>query len=577
MRSISIILAACLGGAAFGLGSTEPETYKSALLSLLGLGGFLTLVQLGIFKRWAGILFGLAFHASAFYWLPQTLERFGGFPPALANLIFAAFCVLSSLQFLFFVALVRRLEFVPSSDLSKAGGFFGLFFLALGASSVWLLLDYVFPKLFPWRFIYTQVVWPGLPSWAGIVGPFILEWLVVASLLLLGLSIRVGLARGGRGINSLTACPVIFVVLLVLVGLGFQESALERMKLSRKLKVGLIQGNLSTEEKGDSTLLTANLETYRKLSLEAVEEGAELIVWPETVFTKWLPLSQLDSHKLDSIKSGGEEGFSYRGPNYDPAPELDVPLLFGGLTYARRSPESYTKITSKLSDSNPQSLGLRRRFRNHQYNSAILKSSDGAIQGYYHKKTLMPFGEYLPFGESFPSLYSLSPHTGNFSAGELSGSLPLELGNEESSQGSSVNSSVKLGVSICYEDMLVSQARKQAREIGEAPGLLVNLTNDAWYGDTAAPHQHHLLAQWRAIETGRAMIRATNTGLSGIVDPLGRTVAKLSTFSEESGVFEVPLMSHVTVYTRFGGLIELFWLILVSLGGFLQLRRLGNN
>jgi len=172
----------------------------------------------------------------------------------------------------------------------------------------------------------------------------------------------------------------------------------------------------------------------------------------------------------------------------------------------------------------------------------------------------MPFGEFLPFGERFPNLYSLSPYTGNFSRGELSGVLQssLGVGNEENQDSKNPNykTSYNIGVSVCYEDMLVGQARELARQIGVAPSLFINLTNDAWYGDTAAPHQHHLLAQWRSLETGRAMVRSTNTGLSAVVSPLGRTVAKLEPFTSQKLLIEVPLMTDVSFYVSYGKYLE---------------------
>ena len=208
------------------------------------------------------------------------------------------------------------------------------------------------------------------------------------------------------------------------------------------------------------------------------------------------------------------------------------PALYGGLSY--RPP------------------GKNSRKRPKRFNTAIATSPDGTVLGVYHKKALMPFGEYIPFADRFPWLKDLSPQTGDFSVGDISEPIIFPL------QNSSVEK-VSIASLICYEDLIPKLARDAANRGAE---LLVNLTNDAWYGDTAAPHQHHLLALWRSIETGRAMLRVTNTSLTGVVDPLGNTTETLPVFEPGIIVTDVPLMSHQTLYSRIGDLPV--WILAIS-------------
>ena len=173
--------------------------------------------------------------------------------------------------------------------------------------------------------------------------------------------------------------------------------------------------------------------------------------------------------------------------------------IYGGLSFSLRDEAEFQKLAEKIDQSETIS-----QLRYNQFNSAILRLPDASVGGLYHKKVLMPFGEYMPLGDIWPELYSLSPHTGNFSAGEESG---LFVVSEEKDK------EVLASMSVCYEDMVPSLARQAVDNSGGEANLLINLTNDAWYGDSAAPRQHHLLALWRAIELRKTFIRSTNTCL----------------------------------------------------------------
>ena len=113
-----------------------------------------------------------------------------------------------------------------------------------------------------------------------------------------------------------------------------------------------------------------------------------------------------------------------------------------------------------------------------------------------------------------------------------------------------LSSETKLAPLICYEDLMPRLARRFVKEGGA--NVLVNLTNNAWFGPTAAPWQHARLSQWRAIETRRSLVRATNSGLTAVIDPRGEILETLPTFS--SGVLQtkVPIMEGQTIYVRFG-------------------------
>jgi apolipoprotein N-acyltransferase len=174
------------------------------------------------------------------------------------------------------------------------------------------------------------------------------------------------------------------------------------------------------------------------------------------------------------------------------------------------------------------------------YNSALLLDGDGRILGLHDKAFLLMFGEYLPFGETFPELYALSPETSRFQFGTRT--EPMELVTKN-------GTSVRMGMLICYEDLVPSYAKKVA---AHNPNVFINLTNDAWFGKTAEPEHHLNLALIRTVEYRRWLLRSTNTGISVFIDAVGRRVAETSLDGAETLLRAVPLLENRTVYARFG-------------------------
>lgn len=173
-----------------------------------------------------------------------------------------------------------------------------------------------------------------------------------------------------------------------------------------------------------------------------------------------------------------------------------------------------------------------RRFRN----SMVAVDGSGAVRGTYDKAHLVPFGEYMPLRRWIP-LPAVAAAGGDFSAGpgprtmELPGLPPVSP-------------------LICYEVIFPGAVTSP----GERPGWLLNLTNDAWYGETAGPHQHFAIARIRAVEEGLPLVRVANTGISGVVDPYGRVTARLGL--GRSGVLDagLPAAAAPTLYSRYGEL-----------------------
>jgi apolipoprotein N-acyltransferase len=168
------------------------------------------------------------------------------------------------------------------------------------------------------------------------------------------------------------------------------------------------------------------------------------------------------------------------------------------------------------------------------YNGLLVLSGSGS--GWYYKRHLVPFGEYFPvpaFVRSWLRLMSL-PYD------------DISPGRED--QPSLSAAGQRLGLTICYEDAFGSSQLKVLRDAT----LLVNVTNNAWYGDSTAPHQHLQIARMRALEAGRYLVRAANDGITAVVGPHGEIVARLPQFQEAVLRADVQPMTGLTPYARLG-------------------------
>ena len=287
----------------------------------------------------------------------------------------------------------------------------------------------------------------------------------------------------------------IIALLLVSIGYGHNRINYFNNLESPKAKVALVQANISIEEKHNIKFFKRNTEQYIKLTKEIEEDGL-FVIWPESVITDWI------------YESTGSLDRDLRLPKF----ESKMPMLVGSLTY---------------------------RDQKTLFNSAMAIHSDGSIPIPYHKQILMPFGEFTPFGDILPFLKELNATAGDFTPGKS-----IKVFNFPS------QSNLKAAPLICYEDIVPSLARNATKS---GASVLVNITNDAWFADTHAPYQHHLIAAFRSIENRRTLIRSTNSGLTAIVNPIGKTTSQLKTFSSGVLIEKVKLLDESTIYTKFLG------------------------
>jgi apolipoprotein N-acyltransferase len=168
-------------------------------------------------------------------------------------------------------------------------------------------------------------------------------------------------------------------------------------------------------------------------------------------------------------------------------------------------------------------------------NSAYLLRPDGIVNGRYDKVHLVPYGEYVPLRQFFPFIGKLVAGVGDFRAGN--GFNPLTMNDH------------RLGVLICYEAIFPESTRSYKQKGAD---LLVNITNDAWFGRTSAPHQHLSMTVFRAIESRLFLVRAANTGISAIIDPTGKILSETEIFKRTALKGEVKFIDEKTFYAAYG-------------------------
>lgn len=292
--------------------------------------------------------------------------------------------------------------------------------------------------------------------------------------------------------------PAIVAVAIVAATAGLGFARLRQLEAAAKerpvVRVGLAQPNIGIFDKHDPHQFPAHLRNLQDLTTILEARGADLVVWPESAY----PYTLSTAARQDGVR--GMPKVRRRGR---------VPVLFGAMS---RSPD-----------------------RRHRYNSAFLVDAEGAISGPIHKHHLLVFGEYVPLYHELPWLRRAFPRAEGFTPGPGPGVL--------------VSGRVRAGLFNCYEDILSGFGRAMS---AERPNLLVNVTNDAWFGDTAEPHLHNALATFRAIELRRDMVRAVNTGVTSHIDVTGRIVQQTRAFERTTVLARVHLWEGRTFYARFG-------------------------
>lgn len=422
---------------------------------------------------WLGFTFGAAWFGAGTYWLYISLHEFGEAPVILAVVLMLALIAIMAAYYALFAWLTAR--FAPQNALA---------YFLLWSPAAWALVEWVrgwFLSGFPWFALgYSQTdTW--LAGFAPVAGVF-------------GVSLLVALAAGavsllvaGRKVERAVAVAVLVAAPLggwVLHGIEWTRPAGE------PLTVALMQGNFAQDQKWLPENRIPTMQRYWQMTRR--HDDARLIVWPEAA--------------IPSLYNYLDDGF-------------------------------YAQVEEDLLDGEQRLLTgtlVRDDLRGVYYNSAVVLG--GSERRFYHKRHLVPFGEYFPvpdFVREWLRLMNL-PYS-DFETGEDGSALVL-------------SPDLAVALMICYEAVFgeeVVTALPQA-------GLIVNISNDGWFGRSIGPLQHFQVSRMRAIETGRWLLRATNTGVTAIVDHRGRVHERLPQFEAAVLRGEVQPRAGATPYVRFG-------------------------
>ena len=376
----------------------------------------------------------------------------------------------------------------------------------------WVPLEFLFPLLFPWYIANSQVAFLWMIQTADLVGPygtgFIVMWFSAA--------LYHALFTSAEPRKKILPLAYASLAIVVAVGYGSQrlQSVGDEMAGARKLSVGVVQGNVDIDMKWNPVLAQKNLDQHRQLTNDL--PAVPLVVWPE---------SAIEAIILERVQ----------------ALPLDVMPAF-------KSDRAYFIFGAKSFRGNPG------RTDGEAFNTAFFTDSKGRILTRYHKQVLLAFGEYLPFAKLLSWIPAL-PMADGFTPGP--GPVVFHLPR-----------AVRVAPLICYEDLLPDVVRKFVSET--RANILINLTNDAWYGKSVGPWQHLRLAQSRAIETRRSLLRVTNTGVTSLVNAKGELVKTLPMFTAAVMQAEVDILDETTYYVRFGDWFA--WAMTIATLGIVLLR-----
>ncbi|HEY5973160.1 MAG TPA: apolipoprotein N-acyltransferase [Geobacteraceae bacterium] len=344
---------------------------------------------------------------------------------------------------------------------------------------------------FPWASLgYSQFKILPLIQVADLTGVYGLSLLIMLANVVLSQLYRSLVSRQER----FPGWGVLVLMALLTAVLAYGAVRLNRPEDGPLLRVALAQGNIPQDIKWNPAFQETTVATYERLSRQVGAGTSDLLVWPESALPFFYQTEQTYAARVQGL-----------------ARELGSSLVVGSPAFRKDGD------------------------RVHYLNSAFLLGPTGETLGRGDKYHLVPFGEYVPLARLLPFVHKLVAGIGDFSPGEAITPLTAPFG--------------KLGVLVCYEGIFPELSREFCRK---GATLLAIVTNDAWYGRSSAPYQHFAMAVFRAVENRVPLVRAANTGISGIIDSQGHVRGMTGIFQEALLTGEIRLGTGPTIYNRWG-------------------------
>lgn len=465
-------------------------------------------------RFFAGLVTGVSFYASLIYWIVPTLSRYGGLAPVLSVSALMLFSLYLGVYVAGFTVFLNKL---PQSPLVRP--FWG--------GCLWVALEHIRTHAltgFPWGALgysqYTNRVLVQIADTTGVDGISFL--LVLSNLALAALYLAFKKTEAKTRQKRTVVFGFLGVLAIIagahILGYGKLSKTKDLIKNAPKTKIAVIQGNIRQDLKWDKAFIDDTIETYGKLSLSTVPEEPALIIWPETALPFYYGHDEVLSGRVNSfVKKAG------------------IPFLIGSPALERKEEDILF------------------------FNRAFMLDQFSKVTGTYDKVHLVPFGEYVPLQDLLFFLEKLTQEAGNFSPGQRP-LIPLVFDDK------------KTGVLICFEILFPDLAAEFVRNGAD---ILTTMTNDAWFGRSAAPRQHFSFAVFRAVENRRSLVRAANTGISGYIDPSGNILEETGLFETAALVRTVPVLNQKTFYSRHPNLPGRLALVAIFLG--FMVKRLNPN
>lgn len=374
------------------------------------------------------------------------------------------------------------------------------------APALWTVLElartFIFSG-FPWSLLgYTQCSTLPVIQMADITGVYGVSFLIVF----------VNAAGAEFLLNRKRFFPLLAAAITMALVLGYGFMRLHESEATGTITVSVVQGNIEQDKKWDPAYQSHVVEVYKRLTREAMKQHPDLILWPETAVPYYFTGSGIDRAKTDDLIQFVKEN--------------RISLLFGSPTY---------EIIK------PGKVQLR--------NSAFLLAPGGTIAAEYHKIHLVPFGEYVPLKSVLFFVEKMVQAVGDFQPGHEYTVMAVPVKGNDTARVSTV---------ICYEIIFPALVRQF---VNRGANVVTTITNDAWFGRTAAPYQHFSMAVLRAVENRVPVARAANTGISGFIDTKGRILQTSPLFAEAHLTQSLALGNTKTFYTRYGDLFSYLCLI----------------
>ena len=505
--------AVCTGGC-LALAFPYPDLHTLVWVALVPL--FLVLRGASVWQCWwAGLLAGFVWRVGSLYWVTHVVTTYGGIPGPLGVGVAGLLAVWMALN----TGLVCML--VPQAFRWGPGG-------AVALAAAWVSLEYLqtlLPFGFPWSLLgYAAGRAPAMMQAADLAGVWGLSFLAV----FVNAAIALRASIGRRALPASVAAAGLLVATLLYGGFRLAEAPPLGENASgapphdaAAIRVASVQGNVEQGRVWDSTALASILQHHVGLSLTAAAADADLVMWSESSVP---------------IRGGLERDSSTRLMLSQLARQEEITMVVG-------SPHIEYDEAGRASATN----------------AAFVVGAGGDWGGRYDKVHLVPWGEYVPIRWLFRFVAPLVEGVAGFRHGEAD--QPLL---DDTAHGVP-----PFGMAICYEVVFPDHLRRQ---VERGATFLATITNDAWFGDTSAPYQHFSMARLRAVENRRYLVRAANTGISGMVDPWGRVLEMTALDESALAMATIVPRTDRSLYVVWGDLLARLCVVLGAVAAVLAWR-----